>query len=189
MILSLLQGPAVSMLQQKASGKQKQPASGAIFGILKQMKEDFEKNLETSAADEKEAVAQFKEMSAAKKQEIKAGEDLVDTKTVELAEAKEKNAQSKQDLEDTNAQKKADTEFLGNLKLKCQNADHEYEQRVKTRNEELKAVSETIAILTEDDARDLMSKSTFVQLSSRTTSRRQMTADKVADALRKAGKQ
>merc|ERR1719217_1760871 len=176
------------MLQQKASGKQKQPASGAIFGILKQMKEDFEKNLETSAADEKEAVAQFKEMKAAKQKEIKAGEDLVDTKTVELAEAKEKNAQSKQDLEDTNAQKKADTEFLQNLKLKCQNADHEYEQRQKTRNEELKAVSETIAIITDDDARDLMSKATFFLQTSRSTSRRQMTADRIATSLRKAGK-
>merc|ERR1719158_625800 len=144
------------------------------------MKEDFEKNLETSAADEKEAVAQFKDMKAAKQKEIKAGENLVDTKIVELAEAKEKNAQSKQDLEDTNAQKKADTEFLGNLKLKCRNADHEYEQRVKTRNEELKAVSETIAIITDDDARDLMSKATFFLQTSRSTSRRQMTADKIA---------
>merc|ERR1719158_1338981 len=133
------------------------------------MKEDFEKNLETSAADEKEAVAQFKDMKAAKKQEIKAGENLVDTKIVELAEAKEKNAQSKQDLEDTNAQKKADTEFLQNLKLKCQNADHEYEQRVKVRNEELKAVSETIAIVTDDDNREMMSKATlFMQTSLRT---------------------
>merc|ERR1719171_1659895 len=187
LLLSFVQGP-VSMIQQKSSSKNKQPASGAIFGILKQMKEDFEKNLETAAADEKEAVAQFKEMKAAKQKEIKAGEDLVDTKTVELAEAKEKNAQSKQDLEDTNAQKKADTEFLGNLKLKCQNADHEYEQRVKTRNEELKAVSETIAILTEDDARDLMRGATSFVQASRSASRKAMTADKIATSLRQAGK-
>merc|ERR1719345_263246 len=104
-------------------------------------------------------------MEAAKSREIKAGEDLVDTKIVAMADAKEKNAQSKEDLVDTNAAKKADTKFLMDLKLKCQNADHEYEQRTKVRNEELMAVGETLGILTDDDARDLMSKSTFIQTS------------------------
>merc|ERR1719377_389067 len=107
--------------------------SSAIFGILKQMKEEFETNLKTQAAEEEEAVARFKELKATKTQEIKAGEDLVEVKTVEMADAKEKNAKSKVDLEETNVAFKADKEFLMNLKLKCDNAQNEYDKRKKTR--------------------------------------------------------
>merc|ERR1719428_1287664 len=133
--------------------------SSAIFGILKGMKESFEQNLEKNAGEEEEAVAKFKALKSAKTEEIKAGEDLIMTKKVEMAESKEKNAKAKVDLEDTNDSKKADTEFLQNMRLKCDNAQHEYDQRVKTRNEELKAVSETIGIVTSDDAKDLFASS------------------------------
>merc|ERR1719379_2407369 len=130
------------------------------------MKESMETNLASNAKDEEEAVAKFKELKAAKTEEIKAGEDLIMTKKVEMADAKEKNAKSKVDLEDTNESKKADTEFLQNMKLKCDNAANEHDKRVKVRNEELKAVSETISILTGDDAKDLFAKSmSFIQIS------------------------
>merc|ERR1719265_252386 len=120
-------------------------------------------------------------------QEIKAGEDLVMTKKVEMAEAKEKNAKAKVDLEDTNDSMKADTEFLQNMRLKCDNAQHEYDQRTKTRNEELKAVSETIGIVTSDDAKDLFAKSmSFVQISLSSKSRSK-SKDRAANEIRKMG--
>jgi hypothetical protein len=112
--------------------------SSAIFGILKGMKESMETNLASNAKDEEEAVAKFKALKSAKTEEIKAGEDLVMTKKVEMADAKEKNAKAKVDLEDTNDSMKADTEFLQNMRLKCDSAQHEYDVRTKTRNEELK---------------------------------------------------
>merc|ERR1719213_403636 len=109
-------------------------------------------------------------IEAAKTKEVSAGESMIETKTVQLAEAVEKNAQSKEDLTDTRATLSADTEFLSNLRLKCQNADHEYEQRTKVRNEELVAVSETIGILTDDDAKDQFNKSMgFLQVSAGST--------------------
>lgn len=158
--------------------------SSAIFGILKGMKESMETNMASNAKDEEEAVAQFKAMKAAKSEEIKAGEDLIMVKKVEMAESKEKNAKAKVDLEDTNESKKADTEFLQNLKLKCDNAQHEYDQRVKTRNEELKAVSETIGIITSDDSKDLFAKSmSFIQISA-SSKYRQKAKDRVANKIR-----
>merc|ERR1719262_2140470 len=124
-------------------------------------------------------------MKAAKTQEIKAGEDLVFVKRQEMAAAKEKNAKAKVDLEDTNDSKKADTEFLQNLKLKCDNAQHEYDQRTKTRNEELKAVSETIGIVTSDDSKDLFAKSmSFVQISLSSKSRSK-SKDRTANEIRR----
>lgn len=169
-----LSGPqhrlAMSLIQdntmvQRQSHRGKAP-SGAIFGILKGMKESMEQNLASNAKDEEGAVEEFKALKATKTQEIKASEDLVYVKRTEMAGAKEKNAKAKVDLEDTNESKKADQEFLQNLKLECDSAQNEYDQRVKVRNEELKAVSETISILTGDDAKDLFAKSmSFVQVS------------------------
>jgi len=160
--MSLIQD---NTLTQRQSHRGRAPSS-AIFGILKGMKESFEQNLANNAKDEEEAVAKFKALKSAKTQEIKAGEDLVYVKRVEMAEAKEKNAKAKVDLEDTNESKKADQEFLQNLKLKCDSAANEHDKRVKVRNEELGAVSQTIGILTGDDAKDLFAKSmSFVQVS------------------------
>merc|ERR1719388_445894 len=142
------------------------PQSGAIFGILKQMKETMETDLSTSQADEEKAKSDFAEMTADKKAEISAAKELIDAKFVELAETDEKNALSKKDLEDTSAALDADTKFLEELKPKCENAQAEYDARKKVRMEEIGAVSETIGILTDDDAKDMLLK--FVQVSSST---------------------
>jgi len=159
---------AMSLIQDNAMVQRQshRGPSSAIFGILKGMKESFEQNLEKNAGEETEAVAKFKALKSAKTEEIKAGEDLVMVKRVEMADAKEANAKAKVDLEDTNESMKADTEFLQNMKLKCDNAANEHDKRVKVRNEELGAVSQTISILTGDDAKDLFAKSmSFIQIS------------------------
>merc|ERR1719421_2648752 len=140
------------------------PQSGAIFGILKQMKESFETNLVTSQKDEASAKEDFASMKQSKNEELAAANELIDSKTVELADTDEKNAQSKSDLADTQATLDADTEFLANLKKKCTNAEAEYTARQKVRMEEIQAISEALGILTDDEAKDLLLK--FVQVSS-----------------------
>merc|ERR1719389_1399954 len=173
--MSFLQSPGAAMLQQNAKGKAKAPSS-QIFGILKGMKESFEQNLESAKEEEELAIAQFIELKKAKTSEVAAAKDLIETKTVELAKAKEINAHGKEDLADTRAQLSADNEFLSNLNLKCDNAEKEYNDRCKVRNEELVAVAETISILNDDDAKDQFNKAgfgTFIQLSSRTVRKSQ----------------
>merc|ERR1719316_1259995 len=134
------------------------PASGQIFGILKGMKETFETNLASSQQEEKEAVATFNELKNAKSSELAAGEKKIDTFTIELADNKEKAATAKEDLADTRKALSADTKFLGDLKLKCQVTDQEWDARSKVRQEEIVAVGDTINILTSDDALDLTRK-------------------------------
>merc|ERR1719335_793406 len=95
------------------------PASGEIFGLLKQMKETFETNLANSQKEEMQNQKDYEDLKAAKENEISAGTDLADKKTQELASADEKNAQSKESLEDTRNVLAADTEFLANLKEQC----------------------------------------------------------------------
>merc|ERR1712187_345779 len=69
-----------------------------------------------------------------------------------------KKAQAKEDIDDTRASLSADKQFLMMLKEKCQMTDKEWEERQKTRQLEMEAVSKAIAILSGNDAHDLFTK-------------------------------
>merc|ERR1711862_876603 len=69
-----------------------------------------------------------------------------------------KNAQAKEDIEDTRNSLASDEKFLMMLKEKCQMTDKEWEERQKTRQLEMEAVSKALAILSGDDAHDLFTK-------------------------------
>merc|ERR1719191_2831 len=117
-------------------------------------------------AQQEEATSQsdFENLKATKTEEIKAGTAQVETKTQELASTDEKNAQSKQDIEDTRASLAADTEFLAEVKSKCEGMDAEYAERVKNRQMEISACGKALAFLSSDEAHDLFSKTLgFVQ--------------------------
>merc|ERR1711957_938376 len=62
----------------------------------------------------------------------------------------------------------ADVEFLRNLKLTCDDLDRQWEKRTTTRAAEMKAVGETLVILTEDDNHEQLKKGgvSLLQLSS-----------------------
>jgi len=183
--MSFLQSPVAAMLQQNTKGKNRAPSS-QIFGILKGMKESFEQNLASAKSEEEIAIEQFIALKKAKTSEVAAAEDLIETKKVELAKAKEINAHGKEDLADARAQLSADNEFLSNLNLKCDNADKEYADRTKVRNQELVAVDETIGILNSDDAKDQFNKAgvgVFLQVSSVSKN-----TELAAKILSKAGK-
>jgi len=144
-----------------------EPASGAIFGILKGMKESFEANLVTSQKDESTAQNEYGQLKSAKSKEMQAANDQIDANEAELADNNVKLANSKQSLEDTRAQLSADTAFLADLKSKCSTMDEQWEARQKMRADEVTAVAETIKILTDDEAHDTFSRSVgFVQESS-----------------------
>lgn len=143
------------------------PQSGEIFGILKNMKETFEANLANSQKEEAENQKSYEDLKAAKESEIEAGQEQIDKKTDELAATDEKLANDKQDLEDTRATMSADEAFLADLKEKCKQTDQEFEQRQKTRRNEISAVSEALKFLNSDDAHDLFSRTfSFVERAS-----------------------
>merc|ERR1719240_1353401 len=128
-------------------------------------------------------------MKAAKTAQINGASDLSSTKTVELGDTKDKNAQAKQDLVDTEKQLAADTKFLQTVKDTCATADADYEARQKVRTEEIQAVSETMGILTSDEAQSSFSKSmSFIQMSLRTKrmSAKDQMRERAAHLLRQA---
>merc|ERR1711904_502779 len=164
------------------------PQSGEIFGILKQMKETFETNLSSSQKEEMANQKAYEELKAAKEDEIKAGQEQIDSKTQELADTEEKNAQAKEDIEDTKNTWAADEQFLMMLKEKCSMTDAEWEERQKTRQLEMEAVSKALAVLSTDDAHDLFTKTfnpSLLQKESSMQSERRSQASKLLQAVAK----
>mmetsp|Transcript_124130 Transcript_124130/g.185538 ORF Transcript_124130/g.185538 Transcript_124130/m.185538 type:complete len:649 (+) Transcript_124130:228-2174(+) len=166
------------------------PQSGEIFGILRQMKETFESNLADSQKEENANQKAYEDLKAAKEAEISAGQAQIDTKTQELADTDAKNAHAKEDIEDTRASLAADEEFLMMLKEKCQMTDKEWEERQKTRQLEMQAVSKALAVLSGDDAHDLFSKTfnpAFLQeeIAKGHSERREQASNMLAAAARK----
>jgi len=163
------------------------PQSGEIFGILTQMLETFEANLSQSQKEEMENQKAYEDLKAAKEAEIAAGQEQIDKKTAELADTDEKNAQAKEDIEDTKKSLSADEEFLMMLKEKCSMTDKEWEERQKTRQLEMEAVSKALAVLSGDDAHDLFTRTfnpAFLQVD-RQDSRRARASKLLSDVAKK----
>merc|ERR1719181_2561959 len=112
-----------------------------------------------SQKEEAQSAQAYAEMVEAKTKELEALKEKLDMMQDEYFTNKKGLIDAKEDLELTRAQLKKDKEFLQNLLLTCQDLDHQWEQRSKMRSEELLAVTEAIAIITEDDNRELLMKS------------------------------
>jgi len=144
------------------------PQSGQIFGILGQMKEDFEANLAEAQKSEAKSLSEYQMLKAAKDDEIATGRKIIVSTDGSIAEFQEKFAQASKQLEDTQEQLGMDTEFLANLEAKCANTDADFDKRVKDRMTEIEAVTDTIKILNSDESFesfDKMEAPVFFQLS------------------------
>merc|ERR1719335_819673 len=186
--LALIQEPVESEVDSLLQQSGEAPQSGAIFGILKQMKESMETNLKTSTDEESQAKETFASMKASKTEEIGAANELIASKKAELAATDEKNAAAKEDLEDTTATVAADTKFLAELKDKCDSATADYNARCKVRNEEIEAVAEAMEILQGDDAKDLLLKFTQVSSKRRLSRGREQAAKLVSKVAKELNK-
>merc|ERR1712032_1352202 len=100
----------------------------------------------------------FQNLKAAKLAEIAAATQQKEAKEGQLAKLLEDVAQAKEDLEATQAALAADQEFLATLEKNCAEEETLYQERVKVRSEEIRALGETLKILTDDDARALYAK-------------------------------
>merc|ERR1711975_3938 len=92
------------------------------------------------------------------------------------------------DIEDTKKTLSADEQFLMMLKEKCSMTDAEWEERQKTRQLEMEAVSKALAVLSTDDAHDLFTKTfnpSFAQKEASMQSERRSQASKLLSSVAK----
>jgi len=166
------------------------PQSGQIFGILGQMKEDFEVNLSEAQKGEAKAKAQFDSLKAAKEDEISTGKKLIVSTDKSIADTQENFAQESKQLEDTQDQLAMDIEFLASLKSKCATMDADYDKRVKDRLTEIDAVGDTIKILNSDESFEAFDKQeapVFLQTDATQKERRQQAVSALQRAARVSG--
>merc|ERR1719277_2429033 len=134
------------------------PQSGEIIGILKQMKDTMEKDLADITSVEEQAIKDYDALMAAKAKEIATNTRSIETKTERLGQVSVDIVNLAEELDDTKKSLKADKKFLANLGSSCDTKKAEWEERSKTRAEELAALAETIRLLNDDDALELFKK-------------------------------
>jgi len=134
------------------------PASGSIVGILKQMSDTMEANLEKATSEENSAIKDFDALVAAKTKQINALTSEVESKTARIGELGVELVTQKEDLDDTTKSLIEDEAFLKDLNKNCATKEDEWAARQKIRAEELLALADTIKILNDDDALDLFKK-------------------------------
>mmetsp|Transcript_18247 Transcript_18247/g.29180 ORF Transcript_18247/g.29180 Transcript_18247/m.29180 type:complete len:774 (+) Transcript_18247:55-2376(+) len=143
------------------------PQSSQIFGILNQMKDEFEANLSQAQKDEMKAVAEFEELSRSKSAQIAASKEKLDSLEQQFADNQKALADAEEEYELTTGKRSSDVEFLTKLRVTCQDLDRQWTERSKTRSDEVKAVNEALTILTEDDNREHLEKTvSLLQLQS-----------------------
>merc|ERR550537_995153 len=157
-------------------GSEYAPQSGQIVGILKQLSDEMAKGLVDETAAEEAAIKSYEELMAAKKKEVAALSASIEDKTARSGELAVSIVTLKDELADTEAALIEDKKFLADLSKHCDTKTSEWGDIVKTRNEELAALAETIRILSDDDALELFKKTlpsaaaSFVQIHARASS-------------------
>jgi len=164
-----------------------QSQSGSIFGILTSMLDNFKASMTDAQKQEADAQAAYVELKAASEEQIAATSDALAQAKQEFADASKTLADSKEELEKTRDVRASDVEFLRNLKLQCNDIDAQWEARQKERADETAAVAEAIAVLMDDDNRELLAKTvSFVQVGMSTEERRSRAAAVLREASRRS---
>lgn len=140
--------------------------SGAILGMLKQMKDDFEQQLADSIADEEAKEDSFAKLKETKTKEIKLATEAKVAADTALGQAKMDKSNAETEKKATVEALGEDQAFLVDMEKKCKDATEGYKARATERGLEQKAVAEAIEILTSDESREIFNKTyKFVQLS------------------------
>merc|ERR1719421_2757560 len=134
------------------------------------MSETMEADLKESTANEESAKASFTSLVASKEEEIAAAQKAVEEKTAREGELAVSVAQSKASLEDTKDAQADDVAMKAELAEGCATRTTEFDAASKVRAEEIQAISETIEMMSGDDALELFKKTlpaapAFIQVS------------------------
>lgn len=150
-----------------AGAKSFNSRSGQIFGVLRSMNDQFLRDLDAAQKSEFQALVQYEQLHAAKTGEIASASAQKEAKETHLADLMNQAAKARDDLKATKGALSADEQFLMNLKESCATEANEYESRSQVRSEEIRALAETLKILTDDESRSLFGKTmNFLQVQS-----------------------
>jgi len=132
--------------------------AGEILGIMKNMKDEMEKDLKEMQDEEKSNLETFNELKASKEQEISINEKAVVEKEKRIGALALELSEGGHALEDAQEELANAEKFLATMKEQCAGMEKQKAAREKARADEIKAISEAINILNDDDALETFSK-------------------------------
>lgn len=141
-----------------SEGENYAPKSGEILGILKELKDEMEKDFAEATAIEEKAIADFESLVAAKKKEIEALTAAIESKTMRVGKLAVKLAEVENEIEDLKEQLAEDKKFLQDLDKNCEQKKAEWAEYKKMEAMEMVALADTIKVLNDDDALELFKK-------------------------------
>merc|ERR1719217_583094 len=180
----------LSWRQVKATRKPRTQGAGEILGILKNMKDEMEKDLKELQTENTNAHNSFNDLKAAKTQEISINEKSVIEKEKRIGAIALELSEGTHALEDAEEELANAQKFKATMKEQCASMAEQKAAREKARAEEIKAISEAVKILNDDDALETFSKAkggAFVQKPARVTydALLQLTSKKTSKVVKK----
>merc|ERR1719420_2748668 len=131
------------------------------------MKDELSRDNDALQKAEDAQLKGFADMKASKEKEIEFADESIESKKERVGTLAVSVVQLKDKVEDTMKEAEAAKKFAATLDKQCAAKKKEWAERCKMRSEEIAAVGEAIAILTDDDALDVFKKSvpsaSFVQ--------------------------
>lgn len=118
-----------------------------IFGILSQLLETFQADLEDAQAKESADKETHVGLASSKSDQIAAVQVSLSSKREQLAYYTTVNANAKEDMAFNSAARQADSAYLANVQTQCRESDAEFDVRNTTRYNEVAALDEAISIL------------------------------------------
>jgi hypothetical protein len=121
--------------------------SSGIIDLLKDLHKEWTEKKTKLENEEDAASGAFNKAAEAKRKEIQADKDLIETETGDLAEAKSSLATDDADLTEETALLKDDNTYLRDLTEQCERKAREWDQRSALRGNELAALSKALEII------------------------------------------
>eukprot|EP00929_Paragymnodinium_shiwhaense_P021706 TRINITY_DN14088_c0_g1_i1.p1 TRINITY_DN14088_c0_g1~~TRINITY_DN14088_c0_g1_i1.p1 ORF type:complete len:708 (-),score=296.93 TRINITY_DN14088_c0_g1_i1:159-2282(-) len=133
---------------------------GEILGILKQLKESTEIDLQQAIKDEESAKKEFQALAEAKGSEISTLSKVIEDKSKRLGEVGTEIVTAEEDLDNTKRSLAEDQKFFADLTKDCTAQKDGWQVRLQTRQDELVAIQDTMKILNDGETANLF-KGTF----------------------------
>jgi len=159
--------------------------SGAIFGILGNMLDQFSQDLKEARDEEANGASAFAEQKKLLKAKLAGAEEQLAAKNEAKAEADSAKAASEEKLRECQTAEEDLTKTLRETKTFCADNKAEFAERSEARSNELEAIGKAIAFLDSPEAFAKFNKAfSFVQVSTRSMKSR---ANRALNALNGAG--
>lgn len=152
--------PDWKKLNKKADFKMKYKASsGKILETLKKLRTQFQGNLDDATKQEADALASYETLSGSKGAMLDKAQTALTDMSAEGGARGVTKQQAQDEVDALTAQVTADTKFITEAETAFKLKEKEWEARKELRSKEILAMSQAIAILASDDAKDQFTKS------------------------------